>query len=118
MVWQEKILILETYKDQLANRLDPSMSIMQGINAQVKKRPKTVVFAEGEDQNMLKAAVAYKNSRLGTPILIGNEKRVKEQLKEIGLDENYKIKIVNSTNKEKENCIQKNYIINYKGKVF
>ena len=59
------------------------------------------MFAEGEDQNMLKAAVAFKNSRLGTPILIGNEKRVKEQLKEIGLDENYKIKIVNSTNKEK-----------------
>ncbi len=100
-VARKKIPDIETYKDQLANRLDPSMSIMQGINAQVKKRPKTVVFAEGEDQNMLKAAVAYKNSRLGTPIVIGNEKRVQEQLKEIGLDENYKIKIVNSTDKEK-----------------
>ncbi len=100
-VARKKILDIETYKDQLANRLDPSMSIMQGINAQVKKRPKTVVFAEGEDENMLKAAIAYKNSRLGTPIVIGNEKRVKEQLKEIGLDENYKINIVNSTDKEK-----------------
>ena len=100
-VARKKIPDIETYKDQLTNRLDPSMSIMQGINAQVKKRPKTVVFAEGEDQNMLKAAVAYKNSRLGTPIVIGNEKRVQEQLKEIGLDENYKIKIVNSTDKEK-----------------
>ena len=58
---------------------------------------------------MLKAAVAYKNSRLGTPVVIGNEKRVKEQLKEIGLDENYKIKIVNSTDKEKERSIQKLY---------
>ena len=98
---RKKILDIETYKDQLTNRLDPSMSIMQGINAQIKKRPKTVVFAEGEDENMLKAAIAYKNSRLGTPVVIGNEKRVKEQLKEIGLDENYKIKIVNSTDKEK-----------------
>tara|TARA_A100000164_G_scaffold283318_1_gene255919 strand:+ start:1 stop:2295 length:2295 start_codon:yes stop_codon:yes gene_type:complete len=106
-VARKKILDIENYKDQLANRLDPSMSIMQGINAQVKKRPKTVVFAEGEDQNMLKAAVAYKNSRLGTPIVIGNEKRVKEQLKEIGLDENYKIKIVNSTNKEKREMYTK-----------
>ena len=97
----------EEYKDQLTNRLDPSMSIMQGINAQVKKRPKTVVFAEGEDQNMLKAAVAYKNSRLGTPVVIGNEKRVKEQLKEIGLDENYKIKIVNSTDKNKRELYSK-----------
>ena len=100
-VARKKISDIETYKDQLTNRLDPSMSIMQGINAQIKKRPKTVVFAEGEDENMLKAAVAYKNSNLGTPIVIGNEKRVKEQLKEIGLDENYKIKIVNSTDKEK-----------------
>ncbi len=106
-VARKKIADIETYKDQLTNRLDPSMSIMQGINAQVKKRPKTVVFAEGEDQNMLKAAVAYKNSRLGTPIVIGNEKRVQEQLKEIGLDENYKIKIVNSTDKEKREMYTK-----------
>ncbi len=102
-VARKKISDLENYKDQLTNRLDPSMSIMQGINSQVKKNPKTVVFAEGEDENMLKAAVAFKNSRLGTPVVIGNEKRVKEQLKEIGLDENYKIKIVNSTDQEKRN---------------
>ena len=98
---RRKISDIESYKDQLTNRLDPSMSIMQGINSQIKKRPKTVIFAEGEDKNMLKAAIAYKNSRLGTPVVIGNEKRVKEQLKEIGLDEDYKIKIVNSTDKEK-----------------
>ena len=106
-VARKKILDIETYKDQLANRLDPSMSIMQGINAQIKKRPKTVVFAEGEDENMLKAAIAYKNSKLGTPIVIGNEKRVKQQLKEIGLDEDYKIKIVNSTDKEKREIYTK-----------
>ena len=106
-VARKKITDIETYKDQLTNRLDPSMSIMQGINAQVKKRPKTVVFAEGEDQNMLKAAVAFKNSRLGTPIVIGNEKRVQEQLEEIGLDKNYKIKIVNSTDKEKRDMYTK-----------
>ena len=106
-VARKKISDIESYKDELTNRLDPSMSIMQGINAQIKKNPKTVVFAEGEDQNMLKAAVAYKNSRLGTPIVIGNEKRVKEQLKEIGLDENYDIKIVNSTDKNKRELYTK-----------
>ena len=106
-VARKKISDIEAYKDQLTNRLDPSMSIMQGINAQIKKRPKTVVFAEGEDENMLKAAIAYKNSRLGTPIVIGNEKRVKEQLKSIGLDENYKIKIVNSTDKNKREVYTK-----------
>ena len=106
-VARKRITDIEIYKDQLTNRLDPSMSIMQGINAQIKKQPKIVVFAEGEDQNMLKAAVAYKNSKLGTPVVIGNEKRVKEQLKEIGLDENYKIQIVNSTDKDKRELYSK-----------
>ncbi len=92
---------IEVYKDQLANRLDPTMSLMQGINAKVRKNPKKVIFAEGEDENMLKAAIEFGRNKLGTPILIGAEKRIKEQLKNIGLDENYKIKIVNSTDKEK-----------------
>ena len=100
-VARKKIENLENYKDQLTARLDPSMSLMQGINANVKKSPKRVVFAEGEDENMLKAAIEFGKNKLGTPVVIGNEKRVKETLKNIGLDENYKIEIVNSTNKDK-----------------
>ncbi len=100
-VARKKISDLEAYKDQLANRLDPTMSLMQGINAKVRKNPKRVIFAEGEDENMLKAAIEFGRNKLGTPILIGTEKRIKEQLKNIGLDENYKIDIVNSTDKKK-----------------
>ena len=100
-VARKKITDLELYKDQLTNRLDPTMSLMQGINAKVRKNPKRVIFAEGEDENMLKAAIEFGRNKLGTPILIGAEKRIKEQLKNIGLDENYKIDIVNSTDKEK-----------------
>jgi malate dehydrogenase (oxaloacetate-decarboxylating)(NADP+) len=100
-VARKKIGDMEAYQDQLANRLDPTMSLMQGINAKVRKNPKKVIFAEGEDENMLKAAIEFGKNKLGTPILIGAEKRIKEQLKNIGLDENYKIQIVNSTDKEK-----------------
>ncbi len=100
-VARKNIPDLELYKDQLANRLDPTMSLMQGINAKVRRNPKRVIFAEGEDENMLKAAIEFGRNKLGTPILIGAEKRIKEQLKNIGLDENYKIEIVNSTDKEK-----------------
>ena len=53
--------MIQLYKDQLANRLDPSMSIMQGINAKIRKNPKRVIFAEGEDENMLKAALNSRN---------------------------------------------------------
>jgi len=97
----KKIKDFEVYKDQLKQRLDPSVTIMQGINSQIKKTQKRVVFAEGEDENTLKAAIAFKNSGLGTPILVAKEEKVKERLREIGLDENFKIEIVNSTNKEK-----------------
>ncbi len=100
-VARKNISDIELYKDQLTNRLDPSMSLMQGINAKVRKSPKRVIFAEGEDENMLKAAIEFGRNKLGTPILIGAEKRIKEQLRNIGLDENYKIEIVNSTDKEK-----------------
>ena len=77
------------------------MSLMQGINSNVKKSPKRVVFAEGEDENMLKAAVEFGRNKLGIPILIGVEKRIRDQLIKIGLDKNYKIEIINSTDKEK-----------------
>ena len=100
-VARKKIEDFDLYKDQLSNRLDPSMSLMQGINAKIRKNPKRVIFAEGEDENMLKAAIEFGKNKLGKPILIGAEKRIKEQLKKIGLDENYKIEIVNSTDKEK-----------------
>ncbi len=100
-VARKEIEDLDVYRDQLTNRLDPSMSLMQGINAKVKKNPKRVIFAEGEDKNMLKAAIEFGKNKLGKPILIGTEKRIKEQLKKIGLDENHEIEIVNSTDKEK-----------------
>ncbi len=100
-VARKNIQNFDDYKDQLINRLDPSMSLMQGINAKVRKNPKRVIFAEGEDENMLKAAIEFGKNKLGKPILIGTEKRIKEQLKKIGLDENHNIEIVNSTDKEK-----------------
>jgi len=42
-------------------------------------------FADGEDENTLKAAIAFKNSKLGIPILIGKKEKIKERIKEIGL---------------------------------
>ena len=88
------------YSETLKNRLDPSVAVMQGINSQIKKNQKKVIFADGEDENNLKAAIAFKNGGLGIPILIAKEELVKEKLHEIGYDENLDIKIVNATNTE------------------
>ncbi len=100
-VARKNIKDFEVYKEQLKQRLDPSVTIMQGINNQIKKNPKKIIFADGEDENTLKAAIAFKNSKLGIPILIGKKDKIKEQLKNIGYSENLNIEIVNSTNKEK-----------------
>ena len=100
-VARKKIDDFEIYTDQLKQRLDPSVTIMQGINSLIKKTPKRVIFAEGEDESTLKAAIAFKTNRLGIPIIVAKEKRVKERMHEIGLDENYELEITNSTDKIK-----------------
>ncbi len=99
-VARKKIENFNLYSEQLKQRLDPSVTILQGINSKVKNNQKTVVFADGEDENTLKAAIAFKNSGLGNPIIVAKEKIVKQRLKEIGYGENLDIKIVNSTDKK------------------
>jgi len=86
----------DVYKDQLKQRLDPTVTIMQGVNSYIKKKQKKVVFADGEDENTLKAAIAFKNSKLGVPILVGKEEVIKSQINKIGYSENFDIEVVNS----------------------
>ena len=100
-VAKKEIVDFDIYRDQLKQRLDPSVTIMQGINSQIRKTQKKIVFADGEDENTLKAAIAFKNSKLGIPLLVGKKKKIKEQLKNIGYSEDFDIQITNSTDKEK-----------------
>ena len=95
-VSRKKIKDFNIYADQLKNRLDPTVAVIQGINNQIKKTQKKVVFADGEDENTLKAAIAFKNSDLGIPVLVGKEELIKNQIKKIGYNENFDIEIVNS----------------------
>ena len=100
-VAKKEIVDFDIYREQLKQRLDPSVTIMQGINSQIRKTQKKIVFADGEDENTLKAAIAFKNSKLGVPLLVGKKQKIKEQLKNIGYSEDFDIQITNSTDKEK-----------------
>ena len=100
-VARKDISDFEIYKEQLRQRLNPSVTIMQGINSYIKKNQKRIVFADGEDKNTLKAAIAFKNSKLGIPILVGKKEKIKERIKEIGYDDHFGIEIINSTDSEK-----------------
>jgi malate dehydrogenase (oxaloacetate-decarboxylating)(NADP+) len=95
-VAQKKIEDFSAYKDSLAARLDPSVGFLQNIYAQVRKKQKRVIFAEGEEESMLRAAIDFKNNGLGTPVLIGSSEKIAQQLKDLGLTLDKSIEIHNS----------------------
>ena len=106
-VARKKIENFNIYSEQLKQRLDPSVTIMQGINNQIKKNQKKVVFADGEDEDTLKAAIAFKNAGLGIPLIVAKEEIVKKKLKEIGYGENFNIEIINA---KKNKVLREKYI--------
>lgn len=95
-VAQKKIEDFSAYKDSLAARLDPSVGFLQNIYAQVRKKQKRVIFAEGEEESMLRAAIDFKNNGLGTPVLIGSSEKIAQQLRDLGLTLDKSIEIHNS----------------------
>jgi malate dehydrogenase (oxaloacetate-decarboxylating)(NADP+) len=76
---------LDRYRQSLRGRLDPTASRMQLIIERVQAQPKRVVFAEGEEEKSIGAALAWRNGGLGTPILIGREDRIAQTLHGMGL---------------------------------
>ncbi len=80
------ILDLEAYAQQLSARRDPIASTLQRIYERVRRQPKRVVFAEGEEEQVMRAAVAYVNQRLGTAILLGREEQMRETARAAGVD--------------------------------
>ena len=84
---------MEAYKKSLAQRQDPTAAILQGISASVAENPKTIVFAEGEEPAVIRAAQSFQRRGLGKAILIGREKPIYDNMKLLGVEnpENYTI---------------------------
>ena len=78
---------MDEYRHSLARRQDPTASFLQGIQARVRKMQKRIVFAEGEEPQVVRAAWSFKNQGLGQPILIGREERVQRTMKQMGVPE-------------------------------
>ncbi|WP_375283086.1 NADP-dependent malic enzyme [Marinicauda pacifica] len=84
------------YKAALARRLDPTAAILQSIQDEVRSRPKkTIVFAEGEEPSVIRAAFAFQNQELGEAILIGREETTKANMRLVGVPEDA-IRVVNA----------------------
>ncbi|TMJ42334.1 MAG: NADP-dependent malic enzyme [Alphaproteobacteria bacterium] len=80
-VARKHIADLDAYADELSARLNPIAGTLQNIFGHVKSNPKRVVFAEGEEDRMIRAANSFANSGLGKAILVGREAQIEEALK-------------------------------------
>ncbi len=76
---------LRRYARSLSGRLDPTAGALDAIMESVRANPRSVVFAEGEEEKVVRAAVAYRNAGYGRPILIGREDRVRATMDHLGL---------------------------------
>jgi len=85
-VARKPILDLEKYRQELSARRDPIASTLQRIYERVRRQPKRVVFAEGEEEQVMRAAVSYVNQKLGTAILLGREEQIRETARNAGVD--------------------------------
>ena len=98
-VARKAIVDMESYTNRLSARLNPSAGLLQSIFQDVKENPKRVIFAEGEEEDMIRAATIFLNNGMGTPILIGREEIIKEKMNNIGLDFYDQMEIHNTRNK-------------------
>ncbi|WP_445680395.1 NADP-dependent malic enzyme [Radicibacter daui] len=94
-VARKPIADLDAYRAQLRARLDPTSDRLASIFAQARSAPKRVVFAEGEEERVVRAALAFKAGGFGEPVLIAHEHVVAEQLKALGHEPD-ELQVVNS----------------------
>ena len=87
---------MEAYKKSLAQRQDPTAAILQGISSSVVENPKTIVFAEGEEPAVIRAAQAFQQRGLGKAILVGREKPIYDNMKLLGVEKPENFTILNA----------------------
>ena len=87
---------LEKYRRELSARLDPTASTLQVIFDRISANQKRVVFAEGEEEKVIRAAMAFRNAGYGEPILVGREHRIRETIERLGLEGAENLPITNA----------------------
>jgi len=96
-VAQRPIADLDAYRQELRARLNPTVAVMSLAYENARQNPKRVLFAEGEEPNVLRAAIAFKEAGYGTPVLVGREE-VYDLLKEMGVEDPQEYEVLNSRN--------------------
>ena len=95
------IVDMDGYELSLKTRMDPTASILRGINARARSAQARIIFAEGDDERVLRAAVLYQRQGFGKSIVVGRESDVRQRLEAAGLgDAAGELEVVNAANTE------------------
>ena len=86
----------DAYRTSLKARLNPTTSVLTQVYEQAKAHPKRMIFAEAENEIVLRAAIQYRDFGYGEPVLIGRDQAVREKLTELGVDNPDSFEIHNS----------------------
>ncbi len=95
-VARRKIEDFDAYASRLSARLNPVAGWLQSIFEKVRRSPKRVVFAEGEEEQVIRAANAFHGYGLGKPILIGRTERMEEAFADAGIGDRDHLQVVNA----------------------
>ena len=85
-VARKPIVDMDGYREQLRSRRDPIASTLVQVYSRLRRSPKRVVFAEGEEEQVIRAAASFVNQGLGTALLVGREDRVQTAARELGIE--------------------------------
>ncbi len=86
----------KAYRRQLQARLDPAANSMAQIFDAVRNNPQRVIFAEGEEEKVIRAAVHWRDNGYGQPILVGRPERIRATISKIGIKNADDLEIINA----------------------
>src|SRR3954463_6535108 len=95
-VARKPIVDMDAYRQTLRTRRDPVAGVLARVFERLKRSPKRVVFAEGEEEQVIRAAAAFVEQGLGTVLLVGREERVRETAEHAGIALDEGISVVNA----------------------
>jgi malate dehydrogenase (oxaloacetate-decarboxylating)(NADP+) len=95
-VARRPIVDMEAYKQQLRTRRDPVAGVLQRVFERLRRTPRRIVFAEGEEEQVIRAAASFVHQGLGTALLVGREARVRDTAQSLGVELGGRIEIVNA----------------------
>ena len=95
-VARRPIMDMDAYRAKLSGRLNPTANFLQNIYTSVRSKPKRVVFAEGEEEKVIRAAFAFRSAGYGTPLLVGREEVIHATMQAMGIEDDGGVEIHNA----------------------